>query len=149
MGPESDDREIVEKVLRQRADDALREIRRHYPSATVSAEIDRGRGIITLCQDRFVLSKEFVETAESLTSAHCMSEYARVLMGKARLVLVVPKPHAAAVRARLLEFNNWWLFYYQVYFYDEQGNIKRVDRRTWCELAGRPYEAPPRAPEIV
>jgi hypothetical protein len=140
---------LVEKVARRRAEDALKEIRKHYPEATIEVEVKDGRGILTACQGRFVLSKEFVETEESLGSPHCIHEYRRILQGKARLVLIVPRENASKTFLRMLEFNQWWLFYYQVFFYDKEGNIKRVDRKTWCGMMGRPYEPPPRAPEIA
>jgi hypothetical protein len=140
---------LVEKVTRCRAEEALKEIRRHYPEATMTAKLCSDRGIITVFQDRYILSREYVETEQSLCSPQCMSEYGRILLGKARLVLIVPKDRAVKARMRLLEFNNVWLFYYQVFFYDEQGKIRRMDRRAWCEMMGRPYEAPPRAPEIA
>ena len=73
------------------AEESLKEIIRYYPKADVTTELRGDRGIITVCQDRFVLSKEFVETEQSLCSPHCMSEYGRILRGKARLVLIVPK----------------------------------------------------------
>lgn len=149
MGSEDEKPELIAMVMHQRAKDTLNEIKMQYPLVTIDAQLSHGRGIITLYQDRFVLSKEFVETAESLDSPQRMAEYRRILRGKARLVLVVPKIQAVSVRMRLLDFNNWWLFYYQVFFYDEKGNIKRVDRKTWCELMGQSYEAPSRAPEIV
>ena len=108
-------------------------------------------GIITVIHDRYVVSKEFVETEESLSSRHCMPEYVRVLRGQARLVTIVPKELAGETFTRMLELNNWWLFYYMVFLYDQEGNIKRVDRRTWCELTGRPYDPQKCAysPEIV
>jgi hypothetical protein len=140
---------LLERVTMCRAEEALREVRRHYPLATATTEVSADRGIITVCQDRFVLSKEFVETEASLRSPHCMPEYGRILTGKARLVLVVPKDRAVKARMRLLEFNNFWLFYYQIFYYDVEGNIRRMERKAWCELSGRPYEAPPRSPEIV
>jgi hypothetical protein len=140
---------LIEKVVRRRAEDVLKEVRRHYPTATVETEIKNNRGVVTACQDRFILSKEFVETEESLCSPHCIPEYRRILQGKARLVLIVPKEMATKTFLQMLEFNNWWLFYYQVFCYDKEGNIKRVDRKTWCEMMGRPYESPPRAPEIA
>ena len=115
----------------------------------MTTELRGDRGIITVCQDRFVLSKEFVETEQSLCSPHCMSEYGRILRGKARLVLIVPKERAVKVRMRLLEFNNFWLFYYLVFFYDEDGTMSRMDRKAWYEMMGHPYVPPPRAPEIV
>jgi hypothetical protein len=140
---------LIEKVVRRRAEDVLKEVRRHYPTATVETEIKKRRGVVIAFQDRFILSKEFVETEESLCSPHCIPEYRRILQGRARLVLIVPKEMATKTFLRMLEFNNWWLFYYQIFFYDEEGNIKHVDRKTWCEMMGRPYESPPRAPEIA
>lgn len=147
----SNDREclLVEKVARRRAKEVLKEIRQHYPEATIDIEVQDGRGVSTACQDRFVLSKEFIETDESLCSPHRVSEYSRILQGRARLVLIVPKKNAIKMFMRMLEFNQWWLFYYQIFFYDAEGNIKRVDRKTWCEMMGRPYEPPFRAPEIA
>jgi hypothetical protein len=140
---------LIEKVVRRRAEDVLKEVKRHYPTATVETAIKNGRGVVTAYQDRFILSKEFVETEESLCSPHCIPEYRRILQGKARLVLIVPREKATKTFLQMLEFNNWWLFYYQVFCYDKEGNIKRVDRKTWCEMMGRPYESPPRAPEIA
>ena len=140
---------LIEKVARKRAEQALKEIKKYYPEATVEVEVKDGRGILTACLDRFVLSKEFVETEESLRSPHCMSEYCRILQGKARLVLIVPRENATKTFMRMLEFNQWWLFYYQVFFYDKEGNIRRMDRKTWCEMMGRPYEPPSRSPEIA
>jgi hypothetical protein len=78
-----------------------------------------------------------------------MSEYRRTLQGKARLVLIVPKEMAASTYTRMLELNNWWLFYYQVYYYDEKGDVVQMDRKTWCHMMGRAYEPVPRAPEIA
>lgn len=139
----------MERVARRRAEDVLKEVRKHYPEATVEVEIKDGRGILTACRGRFVVSKEFVETEESLCSPHCIPEYRRILQGRARLVIIVPRENATKTFLRMLEFNQLWLFYYQVFFYDKEGNIKRVDRKTWCEMMGRPYEPPARAPEIA
>jgi len=85
---------LIEKVVRRRAEDVFRGVRRHHPSVTAETEIKNGRGVVTAFQDRFTLSKEFVETEESLRSPHCIPEYRRVLQGKARLVLIVPKEMA-------------------------------------------------------
>ena len=142
-------RQLIEKVTLHRAVEMMKDIRRHFPDATVNIEVVDDRGILTACYDRFVVSKEFVETVESLSSDYCMTEYRHVLQAKARLVLIVPKDVAAITFTRMLELNNWWLFYYLVYFYDEDGNIRRMDRKTWCHMLGRPYETAPRAPEIV
>jgi hypothetical protein len=147
---ESEDEQtvLIKKVAQRRAEIALKEVPRHYPEATVEVEVKDSRGIVTACQDRFVVSKEFVETEESLRSPHCLSEYCRILQGKARLVLIVPRENATKTFLSMLEFNQWWLFYYQIFFYDKEGNIRRMDRKAWCEMMGRPYEPPRRAPEI-
>ncbi len=149
MDPIDSGRLLIEKVAMRRAEDALKEIRKHFPDATMNVELVDGRGVLTVCHGRYVVSKEFVETAESMSSPHCMSEYRRTLQGKARLVLIVPKETAANTYTRMLELNNWWLFYYQIFFYDEQGNVRRMDRKTWCHMIGRPYEPVRRAPEIA
>ncbi len=142
-------KEIVEAVTQKRAKDAQREITEIYPDATVSYEICKGRGVITACQDRFVVSKEFVETDVTLSDPHCMIEYARVLQAKSRLVVVVPKEKAVKTRMKLLELNNWWLFYYQIHYYDEKGDIKHVDRRTWRRMMNLPPDEPERAREVA
>jgi hypothetical protein len=143
------DGSLIEVITQKRAKDARREIREHYPDATVTYKVCDGRGVITACQDRFVVSKEFVETADSLSSPRRMIEYAHVLQAKSRLVVVVPRDAAVNTRLRLLELNNWWLFYYQVHYYDEDGNIKRVDRKTWRRMMGLPPDEPERAREVA
>ena len=50
------------------------------------------------------------------------------LVNKCRLGVIVPKEHAIRARLRLLEFNQRWLFYYQVYSYDVEGNLKKIGR---------------------
>jgi hypothetical protein len=140
---------LVEKVAQRRAEDAMNDVKKHYPDATMKIEALDGRGILTFCNGRFVVSKEFVETVKSLSSHHCMMEYRHVLQGKARLVLIVPKIEAPNTFTRMLELNNWWLFYYQIFYYDEEGEIRKMDRKAWCSMSGRPYEPPARAPEIA
>jgi len=142
-------RSLIEEVTQKRAVQAKREILECYPDATVSTEVGEDRGIITVCQDRYVVSKEFVETDDSLGQPQRMTEYARVLLGRSRLVVVVPKENAVKTRLRLLELNNWWLFYYQIHYYDEQGEIKRVDRRTWRRMMHLPPDEPEPAREVV
>jgi hypothetical protein len=149
MDPNESDRLLIEKVAKRRAEDTLKDMTKHFPEATVNIEIEEGRGILTACHGRFVVSKEFVETAESLSSLRCMTEYRRVLQGKARLVLIVPEEMAAATFTRMLEMNNWWLFYYMVFFYDKEGVIRRMDRKVWCQMTGRTYEGVQRSPEIA
>lgn len=140
---------LIEKVTEKRARDARTEIREHYPEATVSYEVCGGRGIITVLIDRFIVSKEFVETEDSLSDTHRLVEYARVLQGKSRLVVLVPKHNAVRTRLRLLELNNWWLCYYQLHYYDENGDIKRVDRRTWRRMRGLPPDEPELPREVA
>jgi len=140
---------LVEKVAQLRAKDAVKEIEKHYPDVTMRIEVLDGRGVLTFCDGRFVVSKEFVETAETLSSHHCMMEYRHVLQAKARLVLIVPRIEASNTFTRMLELNNWWLFYYQIFYYDEEGEIRRMDRKAWCKMSGRPYDPPSRAPEIA
>jgi hypothetical protein len=143
------DEGIIEVVTQKRAEATEKEILEIYPDVTVTYEICGGRGIITACQDRFVVSKEFVETADSLSNPRCMIEYAHVLQAKSRLVVVVPKEKAVKTRLRLLELNNWWLFYYQIHYYDEQGEIKKVDRRTWRRMMNLPPDEPERGREVA
>jgi hypothetical protein len=143
------DQVIIEAVTEKRAKAARREILEVYPDAIVTYEVRGGRGVITACLDHYVVSKEFVETAETLSNPHCMIEYARLLQAKSRLV-VVPKEIVVKTRMRLLELNNWWLFYYyQVHYYDENGNIKPVDRRTWRRMMNLPSDEPERAREVA
>ena len=140
---------LVEKVAQRRAQDAMNDVKKHYPDATMKIEVLDGRGILTFCNGRFVVSKEFVETVKSLSSHHRMMEYRHVLQGKARLVLIVPRIEAPNTFTRMLELNNWWLFYYQIFYYDEEGEIRKMDRKAWCKMSSRPYEPPTRAPEIA
>lgn len=130
--------DIIDAVTRRRALDTEREVAEHYPDATVRFEVRAGRGIITAYQDRFVLSKEFVESEESLCTPGLLAEYSCILRAKARLVVVVPRHRAATFRLKLLELNNWWLFYYQLHYYDREGVIRRVDRQTWRRLMSLP-----------
>jgi hypothetical protein len=140
---------LIEAVTQKRAEDARKEILEHYPDVTVTYEVCGGRGVITACLDRYVVSKEFVETADSLSSPGRLVEYAHVLQAKSRLVVVVPQEKAVRTRLRLLELNNWWLFYYQIHYYDDKGDIRRVDRRTWRRMMGLPSDEPERAREVA
>jgi len=140
---------VVEKVLRERAIKTLSEVRHCYPEAILEIETTRSRGILTACEDRCVISKEFVETEESISSPNRLQEYYSVLRGKARLVLIVPKAKAAETFARMLDFNQVWLSYYQIYYYDEKGQVGSMNRRAWCEMTGRYYDPPSRLLEII
>ena len=140
---------LIQAVTLRRAREARDEIRRHYPEAEVTYEVCGGRGIITACDGRFIISKEFVESADTLSDPHCMIEYARVLQGRSRLVVVVPLDRAVGMRLRLLELNNWWLFYYQIHYYDEGGEVRRLDRRTWRRMRDLPPDEEERAIEVA
>jgi hypothetical protein len=129
---------IIETVTRRRALDTEREVREHYPEATVSFEVRGDRGIITAREDRFVISKEFVESEESLRDPRLLVEYSYILRAKARLVVVVPRSRAASFRLRMLELNNWWLCYYQIHYYEREGGIHVIDRETWRRLMSLP-----------
>lgn len=130
--------DIIGEVTRRRAVDTEREVREHYPEAKVHFEVHSGRGIITASLDRFVLSKEFVESEGSLCDPRLLVEYSRILRAKARLVVVVPRHRAAAFRLKMLELNNCWLFYYQLHYYDVDGRIRKIDRQTWRRLMSLP-----------
>jgi len=54
--------------------------------------------------------------------------YRDVLKKKIRLVVMAPKAEAMRVRYMMLELNNWWLFYYMVYGYDNEGHLYRILR---------------------
>ncbi len=134
---------MIDEVTRKRAADAEREVREKYPEAKVRYEVRGRRGIITAYMDAFVLSKEFVETDESLDDPKLLFEYSQVLRRRARLVVLVPRGRAAAFRLKLLELNNNWMSYYQLHYYEEWGDIRLVDRETWRRLISLPPEEDP------
>jgi len=135
------DPRLLEAVTRRRAEQTARECEARFDHLSVGYEIVGSRGIITVLQDdRFVISKEMVETEESLAEPHKLVEYAKVLMNKARLVVIVPKACAVEHRLKMLELNNYWLFYYQLYYYDERGELYHLDRKTWRRLRGLPSD---------
>lgn len=112
-------------------------------------QIAEDRGIITVLQDRYVVSKEFVETTCWLSCPRLLVEYAHVLQARSRLVVVVPLDDAVQTRLRMLELNNWWLFYYQIHFYAIDGTIHRMDRRTWKRLRQLPPDDHERGMEVA
>jgi hypothetical protein len=71
---------------------------------------------------------EFVETGSTWDDPNRQRDYYITLVNKCRLGVIVPSEHAMRARLRLLEFNQRWLFYYQVYSYDGEGNLKKVGR---------------------
>ncbi|MDD1769192.1 MAG: hypothetical protein LUQ55_04355 [Methanomassiliicoccales archaeon] len=74
----------------------------------------------------FFLSQEFIETELSCNRPERSLEYVGVLRDRMRLVIVVPESRANWIRLKMLQFNHWWLFYYLVFSYDEEGNIRKV-----------------------
>jgi len=132
---------ILETVTENRAELAAKECCPLFDGLTVKHDVEEHRGIITVLQDgRFVVSKEFVETQRSLERPNKLAEYARILQGKARLVVVVPKDLAVEHRLKMLELNRFWLSYYLLYYYDEEGRLFHLDRACWRRLRGLPSD---------
>ncbi len=128
---------LVESVVERRIEQVKDEIATAYPDARVEWKSGQdGRAIITVSLDGHILSQEFVETEESLSKPTRMSEYFRVLTSKRRLVVIVPKCMALKIRLKMLDFNQMWLFYYMVFYYDDAGSLTYIDRRTMRRLAG-------------
>ena len=135
---------LVEQVAQKRIARTLEEFHRVFPHAKAYLYVDQeGRGIIKVLDDRYVIGMEFIETPDSWASQKRMLEYQTVLMNKCRLVVLAPKESAMAARLRLLEFNQQWLFYYQVYSYDERTHLERIGRpRVMPETATCPAAQP-------
>ena len=138
----------LEDLTRDRAKQTARECGEHYDSIVVRSEVTEHLGLVTVLQDGFIISKEFVETDGSLCRPHRMAEYAQALLDKARLVVAVPQPQAVELWLNMLELNRRWLFYYQLYYYDDDGRLHRLDREAWRRLRGlHPDER--RSPEVA
>ena len=71
---------------------------------------------------------EFVETGLTWNDPKRLRDYYITLVNKCRLGVIVPNEHAMTARLKMLEFNQRWLFYYQVYSYDAEGNLKKIGR---------------------
>ena len=130
----------LEDITRDRAQQTARECGEHYDRITVKSEVTEHMGLVTVLQDGYIVSKEFMETDGSLCRPHRMAEYARVLLGKARLVVAVPQAQAIDLRLKMLELNRNWLSYYQLYYYDDEGRLHLLDRSAWRRLRGLPPE---------
>ena len=130
----------LEDITRDRAEQTAKECGRHFDRITVKSEVTEDLGLVTVLQDGYIVSKEFVETDGSLGRPHRMSEYARILLGKARLVVAVPEARAVDVWLKMRELNWFWLFYYQLYYYDDEGRLLLLDRAEWRRLRGLPPE---------
>jgi hypothetical protein len=121
--------ELINTVVARRIDQIRIEVGVLFPGAVITHSIDpEGRGVISVTFNDCFLSQEFVETAQSLEKPERSLDYLRVLRDKMRLVLVVPESKANRMRLKMLQFNHWWLFYYLIFSYDEEGNIRKVGR---------------------
>jgi len=121
--------ELIEAVLRRRIEQIRAEVGGLFPGAVIRHSIDpEGRGVISVTLNDCFLSQEFVETALTCERPERSLDYLRVLRDRARLVVLVPESRANWMRLKMLQFNNWWLFYYLVFSYDEEGNIHKVGR---------------------
>jgi hypothetical protein len=126
--------ELLEKVAARRVEMILEEVKDHYPGSEVEVlfHVD-GRVHLTLFWNGAVIGQEYVETAASWNDPERMKEYRKVLINnKVRLVVLVPERHARAARLKMLDLNHRWLFYYLVFGYDHEGEIKRIGRPTYC-----------------
>lgn len=127
-------RELLKYVVNRRIEMIAKEVEHCYPGAEASCSIlDDGRAYIIIHWDGRVIGEEYVETATSWNRPERLEEYRKVLVGnRKRLVVLVPERHARSARLKMLELNQWWLFYYLVFSYDQDGNIKRVGRPMYC-----------------
>ena len=100
-----------------------------FPNAhiVVTTDID-GRAVIKLIEEGSVIGMEFIETMTSWSDPKRYRDYYIALVNKCRVGVIVPKEHAMSARMRMLEFNQRWLFYDQVYSYDDEANLKKIGR---------------------
>jgi len=133
---------VIVRLAEVLAPRSLNEFRSLYPDAESKFYIDaEGRGVIKILVGGYLVGMEFIETEASWSSKKRMWEYYVALVNKCRLVIYVPKEHADKARMRMLEFNNIWLNYYQVFSYDSAMNLERLGRPRM--LATSPLRAPP------
>jgi hypothetical protein len=122
-------RELVEAVARKRIEMIADEVRGTFSGAEASYHMaSDGRAHIVIVWEGVVIGEEYVETGESWSRPERRREYLHPLVNKARLVVIVPERHVRSARMRLLEFNHWWYFYYLVFSYDQEGNLKPYGR---------------------
>jgi len=122
-------RDLIEAVVENRVKMIRQEVKAPFPDAEITHHFtEEGRAHILIIWEGTVIGEEFVETAESWRRPERRREYLRPLVNKARLVVIVPDRHSRAARMKLLDFNHWWLFYYLVFSYDRDGNLKQVGR---------------------
>jgi hypothetical protein len=122
-------RELVEFVAKRRIEMIADEVRGVFSGAEASYHVTPDdRAHITIVWEGVIIGEEYVETSGSWSNPERMREYLRPLVNKARLVVIVPERHVRRARMRLLEFNQWWYFYYLVFSYDMEGNLKPYGR---------------------
>jgi hypothetical protein len=123
-------RELLERVATRRVEMILEEVKDHYPGSEVKVFFhEDGRVHLTVMWNDNVIGQEYVETAESWNNPERMKEYRKVLVNnKVRLVVLVPERHARSARLRMLDLNHYWMFYYLVFGYDHEGDIKHIGR---------------------
>jgi len=127
-------RELVEHVVAKRVRMIADEVEPCFPGASATSTIqDDGRAHIVIDWEGNTIGEEYVETATSWNHPERLLDYRKVLVGnRKRLVVLVPERHARSARLKMLELNHWWLFYYLVFSYDHEGNIKKMGRPMYC-----------------
>ena len=120
---------LVDKVVESRVGMIKEEISGLFPDARIEVATDEdGRAVIRMLQENWVIGMEFVETGTTWNEAGRFRDYYIALVNKCRLGVIVPIEHSMTARMRMLEFNQRWLFYYQVFSYDEDGNLRKIGR---------------------
>ena len=123
---------LVDKVVETRVGMIKSEISGFFPYANIEVTTDKdGRAVIKMLEEGSVIGMEFVETGSTWNDPKRQRDYYIALVNKCRLGVIVPDEHALRARLRMLEYSQRWLFYYQVYSYDGEGNLKKI---------GRPYD---------
>jgi hypothetical protein len=123
---------LVERVVEARIGMIKNEISELFPNANIEVtNLQDDRAVIKMIEEGSVIGMEFVETVDTWDDPKRYRDYYIALVNKCRLGVIVPNEHALRARLRMLEFNQLWLFYYQVYSYDFNGNLKKI---------GRPYD---------
>ncbi|MEM0449444.1 MAG: hypothetical protein QW520_06455 [Methanomassiliicoccales archaeon] len=128
--------ELLRYVAHKRMEMIEEEVQAHYPGAhIVLQEREEGRLHISILWEGHPIGEEFIETSTSWDRPERMKEYRKILAGNTkRLVVLVPERHASRARLKMLDLNHWWMFYYQVYGYDQDGHIKKQGRPRFCSL---------------
>jgi hypothetical protein len=120
---------LVDKVIDKRVGMIKHELSWFFPNANIEVTSDEdGRAVIRMIEEGSVIGMEFIETVSSWNDPKRYREYYIALVNKCRLGVIVPSEHAMSARMKMLEFNQRWLFYYQVYSYDDNGILKKIVR---------------------